>query len=189
MKHRIFFLFLIAAALVQATVLRHGKVLGVKPDLLLICAAFASFHCAAPWAIAWSLCAGVLKDVFGVYSYGAHTILFPLWSFTLIMLSRKISTDTNLARAVCLFIIATFSGIISGLLVLSKGDYVPSGIFIRNVTLEPLYTALLAPWVFTVLGKICLKRDRDREPEADEAADGERLPDSEFSEDGQDPAS
>jgi len=167
MKYRLFLLIIIVAALLQVTLVPHVKIFGVKPDLLFVMSAYASFFFSLPWALFFSLCAGGLKDIYGIYGIGFNALLFCLWSLIFIKVSRKIATDTNPVRSVCIFIAVLSNGLAWGSVLLSKGCVIPFGIFIRTVLLDAAYTAaaalLLLPW----FEKILLPFQDHSEPETE----------------------
>jgi hypothetical protein len=49
------------------------------------------------------------------------------------------------------FIIATIHNIITGLIFIYSGNFIPLGIFLRSVSLESLYTAVVLPLVIRII--------------------------------------
>lgn len=145
MKNFIFIAAIIILALLQATILNYVNIFNVKPDLLLISVIIASLFFQPLWAISLSIFAGVLKDIFSVNAFGLNSILFFLWSFLIIKLSRKISFDSNYVRLVLIFIIAIVNNIITRLIFLFLGNFISLGLFLRIAFIESLYTALIFP--------------------------------------------
>ena len=143
MKKLIFISVIIILVLLEATVLNYVNIFNVKPDLLLISVIIASLFFAPGWAISLSIFAGILKDIFSVNAFGMNTILFFLWSFLIIKLSRKIIFDSNYIRLALIFIIAILNSIISRLIFLFSGNFISWGIFLRITSVESLYTALI----------------------------------------------
>jgi len=142
-KKLIFISVIIILVLLEATVLNYVNIFNVKPDLLLISVIIASLFFAPGWAISLSIFAGILKDIFSVNAFGMNTILFFLWSFLIIKLSRKIIFDSNYIRLALIFIIAILNSIISRLIFLFSGNFISWGIFLRITSVESLYTALI----------------------------------------------
>jgi rod shape-determining protein MreD len=139
-------------ALLQATILEHFNVLGAKPDLILISVVIASLYFEAKWALFSSVFAGILKDAMGVYAFGINTLLFPLWAYLIIRLSKKISTDNDFIPAAFIFIVVILHNIIARLIFLSFANSVmPLGVFARITFLGSLYTALVFLLVLRVI--------------------------------------
>ena len=143
MKNFIFIAIIIIFGLLQATVLNYINIFNVKPDLLLISVIIASLFFEPTWAISLSIFAGILKDVFSVNAFGMHTILFFLWSFLIIKLSRKITLDDNYIKLVLIFIIAILNNIIIRLIFLFLGNFISLGLFLRITFINSLYTAFI----------------------------------------------
>ena len=145
MKNFIFIAAIIISALLQTTILNCVNIFNVKPDLLLISVIIASLSFKPQWAISLSTFAGILKDIFSVNVFGLNTILFFLWSFLIIKLSRKILFDSNYVRFVLIFIIAILNNIIIRLIFLFLDNFISLGLFLRITFIESLYTALILP--------------------------------------------
>ena len=145
MKNSIFIAAIIIFALLQTTILNCVTIFNVKPDLLLSSVIIASLFFKPQWAIPLSIFAGILKDIFSVNVFGLNSILFFLWSFLIIKLSRKISFDSNYVRLVLVFIIAILNNIITRLIFLFLGNFISLGLFLRITFIESLYTALIFP--------------------------------------------
>ena len=145
MKNFIFIAAIIIFALLQTTILNCVNIFNVKPDLLLSSVIIASLFFKPQWAISLSIFAGILKDIFSVNVFGLNSILFFLWSFLIIKLSRKISFDSNYVRLVLVFIIAILNNIITRLIFLFLGNFISLGLFLRITFIESLYTALILP--------------------------------------------
>ena len=143
MKNFIFIAIIVIFGLLQTTILNYVNIFNIKPDLLLISVIIASLFFEPIWAISLSIFAGILKDVFSVNAFGVHTILFFLWSFLIIKLSRKITLDNNYIKLVLIFIIAVLNNIIIRLIFLFLGNFISLGLFLRISFIEPLYTAFI----------------------------------------------
>lgn len=157
MRYLFFFLVILASGLLQVTFLDYFRILGVKPDLLLISIVTASLSFELRWVIIFSLFAGLFKDAFNSNTLAINTLLFPLWGFLIFKLSRKISLEENLIRTVLIFIIALVDNTIAGLILVSSGNLVPLKIILRNLAAGSIYTALIFPLVERVIIKIFLR--------------------------------
>jgi rod shape-determining protein MreD len=154
MKHWIFSLIVIVCALLQATLLNYVRIFNVKPDLLVLSVIFAGITLESRQALSFSILAGILKDAFSINVFGINTVLFPLFSFLIINLSKKISLDNNLIRMACAFAVMLISGIITRVIFTFLGNFISLGIFLRTAFLESLYTALLLPWTFKAMKRL-----------------------------------
>lgn len=157
MKNLIFFLIIVILGIVQVTLLDYFKVFGVKPDLLLIGACFASLVFEFKWALVLSLFAGLFKDILGTYVFGINTLLFALWSFLIARLNKEITIDYNFIRMALVFIISLIHNTLSGLILIYLGNLIPLGLFLRIVILQSIYTALVLPLIFKLWEPIFLR--------------------------------
>ncbi len=148
---KILYLFIIfVIGIFQVTLLDFFKIFNVKPDLLLISAVIASLVFKFKWALFFSIFAGIFKDVFVVSTFGINTLLFCLWSFLILKLTKEIPIDNNFIRLILIFIIAFLHNIISGLFLFYSGKPIPLGIFLRTVSIGSIYTALVLLLVFKI---------------------------------------
>lgn len=148
MKKGAALLIIIILAILQVTVFNYFRVFSVKPDLLLIIVVLAGLSFGLREALFFSILAGILKDIFSINAFGINTLLFPLWSFLTIKLSREVSLENNFIRAVLVFIMVVLNDIAARLINLTLGNFIPMGIFLRVTFLESLYTALVSLLVF-----------------------------------------
>lgn len=145
MRKLIFIAAIIMFGLLQVTILNYINIFNVKPDLLLISVTIASLFFEPLWAIFFSIFAGILKDVFSVNAFGMHTLLFFLWSFSIIKLSRKVSFDNDYFKLALLFMITILNNIIIRLIFIFLGNFISLGLFLRITFVESLYTVLIFP--------------------------------------------
>lgn len=148
MKKFIFFLVVFLAGLLQVTIINYFRIFTIKPCLFLIFVVIASLTFELKWALIFSLFAGIFKDIFCISAFGINTALFLLWSFLIVRLSRGISIENNILRCGLVLIVVFLHDLFVGLIYLYSGNYVPLGIFLRIITLHPIYTALILPLVF-----------------------------------------
>ena len=142
--------FIVCLGILQVTFLDYFSVFGVKPDLLLIAVVTVSLLAETRGALVLSIFAGALKDMLGVGGFGTNTFFFCLWSFLILQLSKKLTIETDAIRAIVVFVITLFQQIISGLLLIYSGSFVPLGIFLRITILETVYTTALFPLLFKI---------------------------------------
>lgn len=102
------------------------------------------------WAFILSAFAGVFKDVFATNIFGINTLLFPLWSFLIVRLNKEITIEHNFIRMALVFIISLLHNTVTGLALIYLGNPIPPGLFLRIVSLQPIYTALVLPLIFKI---------------------------------------
>lgn len=137
-----FIAVLLALAIFQVTLLDTLKVFGAGPDLLLAAGVFAALSFELPAALALNVIAGFLKDSTGILPVGINAPLFALWAFLSAKLSRKITLDTGAAPAVLAFVVCLAHNLAARLLfALFARPLSSSGIFVRVLVLESVYTA------------------------------------------------
>lgn len=162
MRNWVFLLAIVIFSIFQVTILNNFRIFNVKPDLLLISVVMASLIFEFKWALLLSIFIGILKDALCINTFGINTLLFPLWAFIIIKLSKKISVDNNFIRVVFVLIITISNIIITKLMFLFLNSFViPLGIFIRTAFIESLYTALIFPLVFKIIKPLVLKSKED----------------------------
>lgn len=147
-----FFIFVLIAGLLEATFLNYFKIFNVKPNLILSLIVIASLYLDRGESLALACFSGILKDIFSIQVFGINTLLFTLWSFTIIKLSRQIPLDSNYIRLGLIFIIVIIHDIAATLILLSLNKaVVPWGIYLRITFLESLYTLAVFPLLFRVV--------------------------------------
>lgn len=150
MRKSLFLVTVFGAFLLQVTAVNHFKIFGIKPDLILISIVLVSLFCDFKLALPLSIAAGALKDIYGTGTFAVNAILSGLWSFLVMNLSRRVSMDINLTRAVLVFIIAILNALAMAIFLWYLGTAVAFGIFLRASFLDSLYTALLSLLVFKI---------------------------------------
>lgn len=151
MKKWFFLLITVIMGLLQVSVLDYFKLFGVKPDLLLICMVLASLYFELKWALCLSIFAGILKDIFSANIFGINILLFPLWSFIIIKLSKNIPVDNNVIRTLLIFLVVILNNIFIRAIFLFLGKPISWGVSLRVASLESLYTALVVPLAFKII--------------------------------------
>ena len=152
----LFILVIIAAALIQATLLDCIALVGVKPDLLLILVIICGIFFEPGWALGYSIVAGSFRDSLTSSGWGVHVVLFALLSVVLSMLHRRIRFDNRTIRisVVCASSLAFYGA--TGISIAS-GSRVPSGIFAWYVFAGAAYNTLIFACSLRWLEKV-LKR-------------------------------
>lgn len=144
MRNCFFLLIILVFSITQVTIVNYFKVFGVQPNLILISVVFAAISLNLKWAVSLSIFAGILKDAFSSGPFGISVVLFPLISFFVARISKEIPTDNNIVRAIIIFVCVVFNNILTRLIFLFSGEYVPLSVFLRVMFIESLYTAFTA---------------------------------------------
>lgn len=151
MKKWLFSGVILVSAIVEVSFLNYFRIFNAKPDLLLITVVIASLSFDLRRALIFSIFAGILKDAFASNPFGINMVLFPLWSFLVVKLSREISIDNNYIRSALIFIISVSTAILARLIFAYLGKVVPLGVFLRIAFLNSLYTALVLPLMLKII--------------------------------------
>lgn len=163
MKKIYFAGIIVVLAVLQVTVIDSFKIFNVKPDFLLMAAVIASFIFDFKEALVLSVFAGVLKDILGTGVFGMHTLLFPLWSFLIERVNRQVPIDDELARPILIFVITFLHHTLCGLMLVWLGRQIRSGIFLRIIFVEPIYTTLVFLWVFKLVERCMVLDEQTKE--------------------------
>lgn len=151
-KKAIFSILILILGLLEVTVLDSFKLLGAKPNLLLASVVIAGLIFDLKWAVFFSVFAGILKDSFSTGSFGINTLLFSLWGFLIIKLSRKIPLDSRSIRVILAFIIVILHNLVKKFVFFIFARPSASiGMFLYFTFLESLYTAAILPLLFKII--------------------------------------
>jgi len=158
MKKLAFAGLVIAGGVVQLTLLDYIRIFGAKPDLLLAAMVIANLFFGFRWAFAFSLFAGIFKDLFVVSYPGLNTVSFAFWSLIICQIKRHFSLDYILVRVILLWLVALLQNIGTGVWLILCGNHLPAGIFLRIVIFSPLYTAVVLPLLSAFAQATCVLR-------------------------------
>ncbi len=153
---RWFFLLLsiIGLAFLQLTWPVFLSFFNCKPDFLLILIVALVFYLDFKAVLVFAVLTGLTKDLFLTQPFAINTILFSIWSYLIYLLRRQISTENDYVQVAIVLIASLLNNIVSGLQIVGIGAVVPAGIFLRNLVIPSVYTALLSPLVFKLVKKI-----------------------------------
>ncbi|TAM38343.1 rod shape-determining protein MreD [bacterium] len=154
MKKWLLLAVVMALAVLQLSWPRFLVFFNARPDLLLVFVVAAVFYLDFKIALVFSIVCGLLKDAFLPADFGINTILFSLWCYAIWQLGRQISTEQTIVRFAVVFIAAFLNNIISGVQSANLGNFIPAGIFLRNLAVPSLYTAVLSPFIFKLTKNI-----------------------------------
>ncbi len=146
MKNRVFFGLIIFCALIQSVWLDYFSIFSVKPDLLLICAIAAAAYLPKRNALFFCFLSGMAKDILCVNNFAANTILFCLWGWLVIRLSKEFSLEDEYILIGLVSAASLLNNLASRVFFFYAARQIPAGIFFRIMIIDCLYTTLLA-WV------------------------------------------
>ncbi len=126
----------------------------LKPDLLLAFAIALVFYFNFKIALISATLAGLFKDAFLPSALAINTLSFSIWCYLVFRLSSQISTENNYVRLVIILIVALLNNIVMGVQVINCGNFIPAGIFLRNLLVTAVYTVALSPLIFRLTKKI-----------------------------------
>jgi len=127
-----------------------------KPDLLLIFAVSLVFYFNFKIVLLFGIIAGLLKDSFLPSAVAINTISFSVLSYLIFRLSSQISTEQSYIRLAIILIAAVLNNTVIGMQSLNSGNFIPAGIFLRNLLISSVYTAALSPLIFKLTKKIAV---------------------------------
>ena len=126
----------------------------LKPDLLLAFAIALVFYFNFKIALIGAALAGLFKDAFLPSFMAMNTFSFSIWSYLVFRLSSQISTENNYVRLAIILIVALFNNAVIGIQSLNSGNFIPAGIFLRNLLVVSVYTLALSPLILKLTRRI-----------------------------------
>lgn len=156
---------LIALAVVlQSTLLHWVAVRGVIPDLGLIVLVFVAIRRGSMTAQLSGFASGVVEDVLSLSPLGFHAFIRTVVGFLYGLTEGSIFVDPILMPVILIIIATLFKALISSLLVAFLS--IPAagfGVFAGPLWIELGYNAVLAPFLFALLGLLKALKPRDKE--------------------------
>ncbi len=156
---------LIAVAVVlQSTLLHWVAVRGVIPDLGLIVLVFVAIRRGSMTAQLSGFASGVVEDVLSLSPLGFHAFIRTIVGFLYGLTEGSIFVDPILMPVILIIIATLFKALISSLLVAFLS--IPAagfGVFAGPLWIELGYNAVLAPFLFGLLGLLKSLKPRDKE--------------------------
>lgn len=143
---------LISLVVLQSTLLDYIKIFNVKPDLVLVAIIIISLSLDLKWVMMFSYLAGLFKDTLGIEPLGLNILALPLIGFLVFKLSKKIIIETNYMKIATVFTAVILENLIAILCLILMGSGIPIGIFFRFTIVGSIYTALLFPLVYRLVG-------------------------------------
>lgn len=148
------YFFLIIALMLQSTVLDNFRILGAKPDLMLLLVVFFALFFGPSAGIEIGFVAGILKDVLSLDVFGANTVILAMAGFVTGLLGPKFSKDSKATQATLVFLVSLIS--MSAHYIFNS--FLPGGLYIRFseylsrlIIPSSVYTSLLSVLIFPLL--------------------------------------
>lgn len=142
MKKYLGFIFILVAAVLEATLLWPLGIFNVRPNLIFIALILVTSKSNLRQAIILAVFAGALKDIFSANSFGIYTLLFPALVYSMKIIFKKISSDSALVYT-SIFSLLVMLSILAQMFIfnpLLKYNAIPLGIFSRILFIETIYT-------------------------------------------------
>ena len=148
--------------LLQTTVLGIVAVRGVTPDLLLILLVFLALRRGSMSGQIAGFAGGLLEDLVSLAPLGFHALVRTLVGFSSGMLHGLIRTSA-IAVPVLIFGASVVKGMASAFLGLAFDVHPDLHLLEGRFWIEAAYSAVLAPFLFALLGRVRLLRPSKRE--------------------------
>ena len=148
--------------LLQTTVLGIVAVRGVTPDLLLILLVFLALRRGSMSGQIAGFAGGLLEDLVSLAPLGFHTLVRTLVGFSSGMLHGLIRTSA-IAVPVLILGASVVKGLASAFLGLVFDIHPDLHLLEGRFWIEAAYSAVLAPFLFALLGRVRLLRPSKRE--------------------------
>ena len=148
--------------LLQTTVLGIVAVRGVTPDLLLILLVFLALRRGSMSGQVAGFAGGLLEDLVSLAPLGFHALVRTLVGFSAGMLHGLIRTSA-IAVPVFIFGASVVKGLASAFLGLVFEVHPDMHLLEGRFWIEAAYSAVLAPFLFALLGRVRLLRPSKRE--------------------------
>ncbi|MCX5711750.1 MAG: rod shape-determining protein MreC [Candidatus Omnitrophica bacterium] len=144
---------IVILAVCQATFLNGFRFLGLRPDLLLICAIISGliFNFDLKWLIAGSILSGALKDILTVNYFGLNIILFVLIALGVARLSKEITLDSTPVQTALTLCVCLLYNIVYIIISAYLGIFISLGMILRVTLAGSVYTALFFPVIYIVV--------------------------------------
>ena len=151
--------------LLQTTALGIVAVRGVTPDLLLILLVFLALRRGSMSGQIAGFAGGLLEDLVSLAPFGFHALVRTLVGYSSGMLHGLIRTSA-VAVPLLIFTASVVKGLASALLGLVFDIHPDLHLLEGRFWIEAAYSAVLAPFLFALLGRVRLLRPSKREARA-----------------------
>ena len=157
-------LAMIGITVLQSTLLRFVEIAGVAPDLVLIVLIFVANRNGSMTGQITGFVAGVVLDLVGLSPLGFHAVIYTLIGALFGVTRGKMFVDPIFTPVILALVAMVMKGLLALLIsVLFSTVSVRGQLFSSAYAIEMIYTALLGPLAFGLLGTAhWLQPDRRR---------------------------
>jgi rod shape-determining protein MreD len=147
---------IVAALLIQLTLINSIAILGLKPDLIMVVVVVFSLLKGAKEGTVSGFASGLLQDIFSAGLLGINALAKTVIGFTCGIVKEKIFYEHILFIIPVITFIASFmQSIIMLLLLRAFGTEYNLAWSLKQVALpEALYSSLLSPFIFLAINKL-----------------------------------
>jgi len=155
---------MIAAVVLQSVVLGWVAIRGVRPDLALIILAFTAVRRGSMTAQLGGFASGLVEDLLSLSPVGFHALFRVCIGFLYGLAEGSIFVDPILMPVLLAGLATLLKGVVSSLTV-ALFSVAAAGfrVFAGPLWIEIAYNAVLAPFLFALLGLVRPLRPRDKE--------------------------
>jgi rod shape-determining protein MreD len=144
---------LVAALLLETTVLEHAAIRGVKPDLALIVLVFVSVHGGAMAGQVAGFAAGLAQDALSLPPLGLNALVRTVIGFLYGKLQGSLASSSVLASVVMVFAATVLKGALLWLATSMLASEHRVTLTVGSL-IELGYNSALAPLLFALLGRV-----------------------------------
>lgn len=157
MNRRGMYITLLAAFIIEVTVLHYIRIWGAVPDLTLAAVVFFGLFMGGSRGLEAGIFAGILKDIFSLDFFGINMFILGVTGLVVGGLNTKFSRDSQATQGLLVFLFTVFSmlihfgivSIFSRFMNLGPGEYI-----MTSVLPVSIYTAAVAVPLFGQLTRI-----------------------------------
>ncbi|MDO8524909.1 MAG: rod shape-determining protein MreD [Candidatus Omnitrophota bacterium] len=148
------YLILAAAIFLQGGLLNYVKILGAKPDLILICVIFFGLFLGPAAGLESGFAAGMMKDIFALDFLWINAFILGITGLTAGAVNTKFFKESKRADFVFVFLFTVFSMALHYAIVLLLSNSMSFGFsefFVSSVIPSAFYTAFVSIPVYVKL--------------------------------------
>ena len=145
------YFILVLAVLVQLTVLNYIKILGSKPDLVLIAVVFFGLFSGAETGLEAGVFGGIMCDLFSLDFFGINALVLGLTGITAGFLSAKVFKESKKTGFLLVFFLTIFSMWLHytvAMILARSSSLTFSEYFFKSVLFSAFYTAAVSVPIF-----------------------------------------
>ena len=148
------YLILALALFIHLMLLDHIKILGIKPDIMIIPVIFFGLFLGGGKGLESGIAAGILKDLFALDFFGINSCVLGITGFLAGALGTKFSSQSKNTQILLVIFLTAFSMALHYVLVSTFSKWINLGFgeyFMSSVVPASIYTTLLSIPIFSWL--------------------------------------